>query len=195
MRTPTSTAIRTFLITLACALLMLPGPALAAGEKVTISVIGPDGSDAPVYYAPATEIELAEGDDAWTATAAVLDGAGLAHDAENSAYGVFLNSITSPIDGSALAFDEATGRYWQLYVDGVASEVGISEVEPADGMQIVWCYSAFGDELPASVGELSGTVAPASGSRFGSAGAAVAAVVVVAVVAGGIFVMRLRKAA
>lgn len=195
MRTPMSTVIRTFLIALACALLVLPGLARAAGEKVTISVIGPDGSDAPVYYAPATQVELAEGDDTWTATAAVLEGAGLAYDAENSAYGVFLNAITSPVDSSILAFDEATGRYWQLYVDGVASEVGISEVEPADGMQIVWCYSAFGDELPASVGAFATTAAPASGSGFGSAGIAVAAVVVVAVVAGGIFAMRTRKAA
>ena len=47
-----------------------------------------------------------------------------------------------------LAFDEASGCYWQLFVDGVASEVGISEVELADGMQIVWYYSAFGDTVP-----------------------------------------------
>lgn len=193
MRTPASTAIRMFLITLACALLMLPGPARAAGEKVTIAVIGPDGSDAPVYYAPATEVELAEGDDAWTATAAVLDGAGLTYEAENSTYGVFLNAITSPLDGTALAFDEATGRYWQLYVDGVASEVGISEVEPADGMQIVWCYSAFGDELPASVSALAGDAASVPDPGFGGIGLAVAAVMVVVVVAGGIFVMRTRK--
>ena len=34
MKTPVIKAVRTFLITLACALLMLPGMAFAAGEKV-----------------------------------------------------------------------------------------------------------------------------------------------------------------
>ena len=147
MKTPIK-AIRTFLITLACALLMLPGLAFAAGEKITVTVIGPDADDAPVYYVGATEVELADGDDCWTATAALLDGEGIAYAADNSTYGVFLNSITSPVTGAELAFDEESGRYWQLYVDGVASEVGVSEVVPADGMQIVWYYSAFGDTVP-----------------------------------------------
>lgn len=31
---------------------------------------------------------------------------------------------------------------------GEASEAGISEVELADDMQIVWYYSAFGDAVP-----------------------------------------------
>ena len=59
-----------------------------------------------------------------------------------------LNSITSPADGTVLGWDEGTGKYWQLFVDGEASEVGIDGVELADGTSIVWYYSAFGDALP-----------------------------------------------
>ena len=201
MKTPAIKAVRTFLITLACALLMLPTLAFAAGEKITVTVIGPNADDEPVYYVGATEVELAEGDDAWTATAGLLDAEGIAYSAENSSYGVFLNSITSPVDGTELAFDEGTGRYWQLYVDGVASEVGISDVVPADGMQIVWYYSAMGDELPEHAGTLHGLdaaapAAPEQAQQGGNGtGIAIAAVVVVAVIAGGIVYMNKRKTA
>ena len=200
MTTPVIKAVRTFLITLACALLMLPGMAFAAGEKVTVTVIGPDADDAPVYYVGATEVELADGEDGWTATAALLDEAGIAYNAENSSYGIFLNSITSPVDGTELAYDEASGRYWQLFVDGTASEVGISDVQIADGMQLVWYYSAFGDEIPEHAGTLNGLdsaapapAAPAQG--FNGTGIAVAAIAVVAVIGVGAYFMRKRNAA
>ena len=198
MKTPAIKAVRTFLITLACALLMLPTLAFAAGEKITVTVIGPNADDEPVYYVGATEVELAEGDDAWTATAGLLDAEGIAYSAENSSYGVYLNSITSPVDGTELAFDEASGRYWQLYVAGAASEVGISDVVPADGMQIVWYYSAFGDEIPEHAGTLHGldSAAPAAPSQgMNGTGIAIAAVVVVAVIGAGAYVMRKRNAA
>lgn len=207
MKTPTLKSVRMFLIALVCALFVLPATAFAAGEKVTVTVIGPDADDAPVYYVGATEVELADGEDCWTATSQLLDGAGIAYNAENSTYGIFLNSITSPVDGTELAFDEASGRYWQLFVDGVASEVGISDVVPADGMQLVWYYSAFGDELPASIGTLQGldSAAPAEDAAatepapaqagVNGGGLAVAAVVVVAVIAGGAYYMTKRKAA
>ena len=201
MKNPIIKSARTFLIALACALLMLPGIAHAAGEKITVTVIGPDADDAPVYYVGTTEYELADGDDCWTATAALLDGEGIAYSADNSSYGIFLNSITSPVDGTELAFDEGTGRYWQLYVDGVASEVGISDVVPADGMQIVWYYSAMGDELPEHAGTLHGLdaaapAAPEQAQQGGNGtGIAIAAVVVVAVIGVGAYVMRKRNAA
>lgn len=117
-------------------------------ESVTVTVIGPDANGDDVYYAAPTEVDLASVEDAWGATQKVFDDNELTYDAENSSYGVMLNSITSPADGSVLAFDEGAGTYWQLFVDGEASEVGIDGVELADGMQIVWYYSAFGDALP-----------------------------------------------
>ena len=67
---------------------------------------------------------------------------------------IMLNSITSPEDGTVLAWDEATGCYWQLFVNGVAAETGISGIELEDGMSIVWYYSAFGDSLPEEISAL-----------------------------------------
>ena len=78
----------------------------------------------------------------------------LTYDASNSEYGIMLNSITSPEDGTVLAWDEATGCYWQLFVNGVAAETGISGIELEDGMSIVWYYSAFGDSLPEDISAL-----------------------------------------
>ena len=117
-------------------------------ETVTIEVIGPDakGEDAD-YVAPET-YALTDVADAWDLSQKAFDSAELTYDASNSDYGVMLNSITSPVDGTVLAYDEGAGTYWQLFVDGAASEVGIDGVELADGTSVVWYYSAFGDELP-----------------------------------------------
>jgi hypothetical protein len=82
----------------------------------------------------------------------------------------------------------------------IASEVGISDVQIADGMQLVWYYSAFGDEIPEHAGTLNGLdsaapapAAPAQG--FNGTGIAVAAVAVVAVIGVGAYFMRKRNAA
>ena len=117
-------------------------------ETVTIEVIGPDANGEDADYLAPTTYALADVADAWDLSQKGFDEAGLTYDASNSDYGVLLNSINSPVDGTALAWDEASGNYWQLYVDGVASEVGIDGVELADGTSIVWYYSAFGDALP-----------------------------------------------
>ncbi|MBQ6524116.1 MAG: DUF4430 domain-containing protein [Atopobiaceae bacterium] len=117
-------------------------------EVVQIAVVGPDGAGKDVAYLPQTEYALADVADAWTLSQKAFDAAKLTYDAANSDYGVMLNSINSPIDNSVLAWDEASGKYWQLFVDGKASEVGIDGVELADGTSIVWYYSAFGDALP-----------------------------------------------
>ena len=122
---------------------------------ITMAVIGPDENGDPEYYAPVMDtMTLPDASDAWELSQQLFDMGELVYDASNSDYGILLNSITSPEDGTVLAWDEATGCYWQLFVDGVASEVGISEVELADGMSIVWYYSAFGDALPEDMAAL-----------------------------------------
>lgn len=141
--------------------------ALAAGPSINVEVIGPDADGKPVYYAEPVTYELAEGEDAWTLTQKSLDANGLTYDAENTSYGVMLNSINSPIDGTKLEFNADSGAYWQLFVDGAASEVGISGVEPADGQSIVWYYSAFGDTLPATVGSLATDAAAGNAAAGG----------------------------
>lgn len=131
----------------------------AAGNEgdlhISLAVIGPDENGEPEYYAPSMDSVITPGaDDAWGLTQTLFEMGGLEYDASNSDYGIMLNSITSPVDGSVLAWDEATGCYWQLFVNGTPSDVGISQVELEDGMEIVWYYSAFGDALPESLDTL-----------------------------------------
>ena len=58
----------------------------------------------------------------------------------------YLSNITSR-DGRTLGWDEFTGKYWQLFVNGKASEVGAGQVHLAPGDNVVLYYSAFGASL------------------------------------------------
>ena len=60
--------------------------------------------------------------------------------------GYYLSDITSA-DGRKLGWDALTGRYWQLFVNGKASEVGAGQVHLAPGDSVVLYYSAFGTSL------------------------------------------------
>jgi hypothetical protein len=122
------------------------GTAAPAGDTYTLAVIGPNASDEPSVYVAETPFSVDV--DAWSASQQAFDSASLEYDASNSDYGVMLNSITSPISGEPLAWDETTGNYWQLFVNGVPAETGIDGVAVEKDMSIVWYYSAFGDPLP-----------------------------------------------
>lgn len=76
----------------------------------------------------------------------VLNACELKHTSSTSAYGYYLSDITSA-DGRTLGYDAATGKYWQLFVNGKPSEVGASSVVLNPGDSIVLYYSAFGDTL------------------------------------------------
>lgn len=76
----------------------------------------------------------------------VLDAQGLAHTSSTTEYGYYLSDITSS-DGRTLGYDAATGKYWQLFVNGKASEVGASSVTLGAGDSIALYYSAFGASL------------------------------------------------
>lgn len=60
--------------------------------------------------------------------------------------GYYLSDITSR-DGRKLGWNEFTGKYWQLFVNGKASEVGAGQVHLAPGDSVVLYYSAFGTSL------------------------------------------------
>lgn len=60
--------------------------------------------------------------------------------------GYYLSDITSA-DGRKLGWDALTGKYWQLFVNGKASEVGAGQVHLAPGDSVVLYYSAFGTSL------------------------------------------------
>lgn len=76
----------------------------------------------------------------------VLNACELKHTSSTSAYGYYLSDITSA-DGRTLGYDAASGKYWQLFVNGKPSEVGAGSVVLNPGDSIVLYYSAFGDTL------------------------------------------------
>ena len=120
----------------------------AATVVCALSVTGPDASGASFAWVPQTELKVAEGSTAAQATEQLLDQAGLTYDASESSWGWSLNTITSE-DGRTLGYDAATGKYWQLFVNGKSSDLGAGSVVLKAGDSIQWRYAAYGEQLPA----------------------------------------------
>ena len=74
--------------------------------------------------------------------------AGIKYDYSVGQYGFTLNTLTSPYTGEVLGWNEGTGAYWGLFVNGAVSDVGVSSVNLTDGMNITWYYAPWGAELP-----------------------------------------------
>lgn len=137
-------------------------PTEAASQEVsaTCSVVGTDAKGAQQTWAAAQKIALREGSTAADLSEQLFKQAGLKADYDpNGSRGWALNSITSPFDSSrTLGYDSATGAYWQLFVNGSASEVGAGGYTLKDGDSVVWCYSKYGDPAPANQISVSCTV-------------------------------------
>ena len=114
--------------------------------RATFEVYGIDASGNPEVWTT-DSLSVEEGTTAAELTERMLDAAGIAYNAEESTYGWYLNSMTSS-DGRVLAWDDATGAYWQLWINGAASDAGASSVAVEDGMSIAWYYAAYGAEYP-----------------------------------------------
>ena len=130
-------------------------PAKAASQEVTAtcSVVGTDAEGAQQTWAAAQQITLKEGSTAADLSEQLFKQAGLKADYDpNGSWGWALNSITSPFDkGRKLGYDPATGAYWQLFVNGKASDAGAGGYTLKDGDSVVWCYSKYGDPAPEQV--------------------------------------------
>ena len=137
-------------------------PAKAESQEVsaTCSVVGTDAKGAQQTWAAAQRITLKEGSTAADLSEQLFKRAGLKADYNpNGSWGWALNSITSPFDKDRkLGYDSATGAYWQLFVNGSASEVGAGGYTLKDGDSVVWCYSKYGDPAPANQISVSCTV-------------------------------------
>lgn len=137
-------------------------PTEAASQEVaaTCSVVGTDAKGAQQTWAAAQQIALKEGSTAADLSEQLFRQAGLKADYDpNGSWGWALNSITSPFDADrTLAYDPATGAYWQLFVNGSASVVGAGGYTLKDGDSVVWCYSKYGDPAPANQISVSCTV-------------------------------------
>ena len=128
-------------------------PAPVAKVTATCSVVGTDAEGAQQTWAAAQQITLKEGSTAADLSEQLFKQAGLKADYDpNGSWGWALNTITSPFDkGRKLGYDPATGAYWQLFVNGKASDAGAGGYTLKDGDSVVWCYSKYGDPAPEQV--------------------------------------------
>lgn len=63
----------------------------------------------------------------------------------NTVFGWQLNTITSPFDSSVtLGWDEKTGKYWQLFINGEYALVGASGYTLQAGDTVSWVYGSDG---------------------------------------------------
>ena len=111
--------------------------------SVKIRVIGPDAEGNDCDWLAEKTVKVKSGTTAADLTEGQFAGT-LTADIQASSWGAYLNTITSPIDGKAYGYDATSGKYWQLFVNGAASESGMSQVTLAEGTEIVWYYSAYG---------------------------------------------------
>ena len=135
----------------------------------TCSVIGIDAKGKQQTWAAATQHTLKNGATAADLSEELFKQAGLKADYDpNGSWGWVLNSITSPFEADrTLAYDYATGAYWQLFINGVAASVGAGGYTLEAGDSVVWCYSKYGDAAPTDQLSVSCTVIgqDASGAR------------------------------
>lgn len=111
--------------------------------EVSFSIIGTDADGKAQTWVAPTQLKLDEGATAADAFAKLQQKTGFKADYEpNTAYGFYLESITSPSDGRTLAYDPTTYAYWQLFVDGASSSVGASSVKLTQGQKIEFAYTA-----------------------------------------------------
>lgn len=124
------------------------------------SVVGTDVKGAQQTWAAAQSITLKKGSTAADLSEQLFKQTGLKADYDpNGSWGWELNSITSPFDSDrTLAYDLATGAYWQLFINGKSSAVGAGGYTLKAGDSVVWCYSKYNDPAPADQLSVSCTV-------------------------------------
>lgn len=110
--------------------------------EVSFSIIGTDADGKAQTWVAPTQLKLDEGATAADAFIKLQQKTGFKADYDpNTAYGFYLESITSPSDGRTLAYDPTTHAYWQLFVDGASSSVGASSVKLTQGQKIEFAFT------------------------------------------------------
>ena len=124
-------------------------PTLDEIEKVktTFEIIGIDADGNPQTWVCPMDVELSKGATAADAFLQVLSKSGLVADYDpDTAYGFYLKSIISPATGKDLGYDRDTGKYWQFFVNGASSDLGMSGVV-LDGTQtLTLAYTTWNEE-------------------------------------------------
>ncbi len=117
--------------------------------NVTCSVFGIDADGNQQVWAAADSFTLKNGSTAADVSEALFERAGLTVSHSKSARGWSLDSVTSPFDSSqTLAYNASTYQYWQLFINGKASDSMADGVTLNEGDSIVWAYSCYGDAAP-----------------------------------------------
>lgn len=86
----------------------------------------------------------------------LFSAAGLSISAQGSGANWYLESVVDPQTGERLGWNEQTGQYWQLFINGKPSEVMAGGYTLKAGDTVCWYYSRFGDKLPQDSGDNSG---------------------------------------
>lgn len=112
-----------------------------ATVKASVSFIGPDENGTNTVWASATDVKMSDGSTAADLTEQQLKAAGLTYDSQGtSGASFYLASITRA--GKAYGWDQSSGRYWQLYVNGEYSQKGAGQVTLKPGDKVQWVYAA-----------------------------------------------------
>lgn len=144
-------------------------------EAVTARVIGVDANGNAEDWAASRPMQVVAGTTAAQLSEALFKDAGLTAVYGNGSWGWYLTSIDSPFTGDVLGYDQATGRYWQLFVNGSSSSVGAGSVVLKAGDSVTWYYAADASKLPGDDAPVIDPTAPRpsdapSWSGFGNGG-------------------------
>ena len=112
-----------------------------AAVKASVSFIGPDENGTNTVWASATDVKMSDGSTAADLTEQQLKAAGLTYDSQGtSGASFYLASITR--NGKTYGWEQSTGRYWQLYVNGEYSQKMAGQVTLKPGDKVQWVYAA-----------------------------------------------------
>lgn len=112
-----------------------------ATVKASVSFIGPDENGTNTVWASAADVKMSDGSTAADLTERQLKAAGLTYDSQGtSGASFYLASITRA--GKTYGWDQSTGRYWQLYVNGEKSQKMAGQVTLKPGDKVQWVYAA-----------------------------------------------------
>ena len=110
--------------------------------KVDCKVVGTDAYGNAQVWATGS-FDATDKNTAADVTAEALSSAGLTCKSSVTEYGYYLESITST-DGRTLGYDATTSKFWQLFVNGKASDVAADAVVLQPGDEVTWFFSAWG---------------------------------------------------
>jgi len=112
--------------------------------NVTVEIIGPDSAGSAYDWVKPVTMSAEKGANAWSVLKSALDQAGIAYNAYPTSYGIYIETISSPITGEALGYDAGTGNFWQFLVNGAAPDTGASGYTLRDSDIITLSYSSSG---------------------------------------------------